>query len=288
MKASPVILSAESSQVRLKFLKISITKSIVLGKIKAGEFLGEMGVIEGMPRSASARAIGPVTAELMGKEEFLHHISENPGSAYQLIARLSERLRSTGEQLAEATVTKDVKTHSFEEMPAKSDAEDPSGEEMVISESADLRLIIFPASQFLAPHISSHGLDIVRLPFSVGRQQEPGEGSAFIPIDLCIPDTRPYRLSRQHFALNRSKHGYYVADLGSTLGTEVNGEGLGYSFGKDRKYLEEGENVINAGGRDSHFSFRVSTPRGIETNHALSIFEKRFIILAPYLFICFY
>jgi CRP-like cAMP-binding protein len=232
-------------------------QSIVLGKVNAGEFLGEMGVIEEMPRSASARAISPVTAELMGKEDFFHHISENANAAYQLIARLSERLRLTGEQLAEATVTKDVKTFTFKKMPAKSNAEDPSGQEMVISKSADLRLTIFPTSQFLAPYISVQGLDIVRLPFSVGRQLEPSEGSACIPIDLCLPDTRPYRLSRQHFALNRSKHGYYVADLGSTLGTEVNGEGLGYSFGKDKKYLDEGENVINAGGCDSHYSFRV-------------------------------
>jgi CRP-like cAMP-binding protein len=232
-------------------------QSIVLGKVKAGEFLGEMGVIEGMPRSASARAIGPVTAGLMGREDFLHFISENPNSAYQLIARLSERLRSKEEQLAKAAVTKDVKTYTFEEMPAKSDAEDPAGQEMVISKSADLRLTIFPASQFLASHISSQGLDIVRFPFSVGRQPEPCEGGAAVPIDLCLPDTMPYRLSRQHFALDRSKHGYYVFDLRSTLGTEVNGEGLGYSFGKDMKYLDEGENVINAGGCDSQYSFRV-------------------------------
>jgi hypothetical protein len=254
-KPSSFVCRIISGEVEV-FKKLD-NQDIVLGKIKAGEFLGEMGVVEDLPRSASARTISPVTAELMGKEDFLHYISENSNSAYQLIARLSERLRLMGEQLAEATVTRDVKTDTVEEIPGKSDEEDPAGQEMVISKSADLRLTIFPASEFMEPHISSQGLDIVKFPFSVGRQPEPEEGRAKVPIDLCLPDTMPYRLSRQHFSLNRSKHGYYVSDLRSTLGTEVNGEGLGYSFGKDMKYLDEGENMINAGGFDSQYSFRV-------------------------------
>jgi len=48
-----------------------------------------------------------------------------------------------------------------------------------------------------------------------------------------------------------------VLDLGSTLGTEVNGEFLGHHFGKDFEYLEIGENAVTAGGVGSPFTFKV-------------------------------
>jgi hypothetical protein len=46
-----------------------------------------------------------------------------------------------------------------------------------------------------------------------------------------------------------------VLDLGSTLGTEVNGEFLGEHFDKDVKHLHMGENTITAGGMESPFTF---------------------------------
>ena len=48
-----------------------------------------------------------------------------------------------------------------------------------------------------------------------------------------------------------------VLDLGSTLGTEVNGEFLGEHFANDVKYLNTGENTITAGGMESPFTFTV-------------------------------
>jgi hypothetical protein len=52
-----------------------------------------------------------------------------------------------------------------------------------------------------------------------------------------------------------------VVDLGSTLGTEVNGESLGHHFGKDAEYLNVGENTITAGGIDSPFIFKIFVKR---------------------------
>ena len=46
-------------------------QSVVLGTVKSGEFLGEMGIIDDQPRSASARAKTDVMAVILQKAEFM-------------------------------------------------------------------------------------------------------------------------------------------------------------------------------------------------------------------------
>lgn len=74
-------------------------KPIVLGSVKAVEFLGEMSVIERRSPNASARAKGAVTAERLERWEFVQLISEQPTAAHRLIERLSERLRLANERV---------------------------------------------------------------------------------------------------------------------------------------------------------------------------------------------
>jgi pSer/pThr/pTyr-binding forkhead associated (FHA) protein len=106
------------------------------------------------------------------------------------------------------------------------------------------------------PGLSAKGIKIANMPFSVGRLPLGNEPLPRRSIDLKIPDARPFRLSREHFAFYRRPQGVCVVDLGSTLGTQVNGEFLGHDFSKDFVYLRRGENKIFAGGSDSPFTFR--------------------------------
>ena len=94
-----------------------------------------------------------------------------------------------------------------------------------------------------------------RLPFTVGRQAVAGESDA--TVDLKLDDFRPFRLSCAHFKLVQEGDGLLVQDLGSILGTMVNGRAIGQFFGTDTAPLVAGENEIVAGGADSHFRFRV-------------------------------
>ena len=48
--------------------------AIVLGQIHAGEFVGEMGVLDGQPRSATVRAASAVDAELIERQAFLDRV----------------------------------------------------------------------------------------------------------------------------------------------------------------------------------------------------------------------
>jgi pSer/pThr/pTyr-binding forkhead associated (FHA) protein len=99
------------------------------------------------------------------------------------------------------------------------------------------------------------GLD--DLPFIVGRGSVAREGLPPLQPDLKLDDTVPFRLSRNHFMIERRKGSYYVRDLSSRLGTIVNGEPIGEHFRGDDAPLRAGENEVIAGGVGSPFVFSV-------------------------------
>ena len=55
------------------------------------------------------------------------------------------------------------------------------------------------------------------LPFIVGRGPVAGEGPPQLQPDLKLDDTVPFRLSRNHFMIEKRDGSYYVRDLCSTL-----------------------------------------------------------------------
>jgi hypothetical protein len=95
------------------------------------------------------------------------------------------------------------------------------------------------------------------LPFIVGRGPVAREGLPPLQPDLKLNDTVPFRLSRNHFMIERRDGSYYVRDLRSTLGTIVNGQPIGEHFRGDDAPLRAGENEVIAGGVDSPFVFSV-------------------------------
>ncbi len=72
---------------------------VTLAILKPGEMLGEMGIFDQSPRSATARAVGNVTVNKIGRDEFLESLKEEPDAAFRFIGKLVERLRTTNELL---------------------------------------------------------------------------------------------------------------------------------------------------------------------------------------------
>jgi CRP-like cAMP-binding protein len=210
---------------------------IVLGHIRAGEFVGEMGVIERRPRSATVRAVGDTTAHMLGREAFLERISADKDLAFRALLRLSERLHAMNDRLTGDTIV----------------AERPQPTPV----AAELPVTLYGASEALHGVVPRQGIRVDRFPFHVGRRPNSREQPPAAPIALALDDHRPYRLSRLHFSIIRSGDGVAVSDLLSTLGTEVNGEYLGETFAKARVPLHPGENRVVAGGVDSPYVFKV-------------------------------
>ena len=227
-------------------------QTIVLGVMKAGEFLGEMGVVDDEPRSASARAKNQVSVIIYEEQEFFSLISQDGSSAERMILRLCERVRTLSRKLAEIAVSTGSTVAIEDETP-----KGPLAQTRSKSESGKVRLTLLPSSPQLVPSLPEEGITVVKLPFSVGRSPVGKEPAPAVPIDLAISDSRPFRLSRQHFAFYQNPRGCGILDLGSALGTEVNGVFVGHNFGKDFEYLKLGENKITAGGVGSPFTFKV-------------------------------
>jgi CRP/FNR family cyclic AMP-dependent transcriptional regulator len=122
----------------------------------------------------------------------------------------------------------------------------------------DATILLAAQNEALRARIGAAAIHVAKLPFLAGRIPVEGEVKPLRLPDLLIEDQAPFRLSRQHFMITRSGGRLIVSDLGSTLGTIVNGQAIGHHFMKDTAPLHRGENHIIAGGSDSPFEFLVS------------------------------
>lgn len=217
--------------------------SVLLGHVRKGEWLGEMGVVENRPRSATARAASEGEAEILTAAEFVDRVSRDAALARELIVRLSVRLRRIEDKIA-------LELMSFGQ--SRPDA----APENALAENA--RIALAAGSEALRARLGAAPLVVGKLPFLVGRAAAAEEEKPLHQPDLVIDDRAPFRLSRQHFMIARSAGQLLVSDLGSTLGTIINGQPIGHHFPKDAAPLHRGDNRIVAGGADSPFAFAVS------------------------------
>src|SRR6266446_6520670 len=217
---------------------------ILLGTVGAGQFIGEMGVVENRPRSATARAASEVEVEILTPTEFIDQIVGSPRAARELIQRLSQRLRE-----ADDRIVNDERRSSRALMSWNNADSQTAGAS--VSNAYLAAKSPWLQRQFHTP------LGLGDLPIIVGRGPVAGEGLPPLQLDLKLDDTVPFRLSRNHFMIEKRDENYYVRDLCSTLGTIVNGEPIGDHFRGDDAPLQAGENEVIAGGVDSPFIFSV-------------------------------
>ena len=217
---------------------------ILLGTVGAGQFIGEMGVVEKRPRSATARAASAVVAEFLSPSEFLDQIASSPRAARELIQRLSQRLREADDRIVADERRSGRALENWWDAGNQTAAR-PVDNAYLAAKSPWLQ------RQFHTP------IGLGDLPFVIGRAPVAGEGLPPLQPDLKLADTPPFRLSRNHFLVEKRSAGYHVRDLASTLGTIVNGEPIGNNFRRDDALLRARENEVIAGGVDSPFVFSV-------------------------------
>jgi CRP-like cAMP-binding protein len=84
--------------------KVEISKHvgghpIRLAVLDRGSFFGEMSLLEGLPRSATARATGETQLLVLRPGSLLLQIRRDPTFAFELLQQLSGRIRELNEKL---------------------------------------------------------------------------------------------------------------------------------------------------------------------------------------------
>lgn len=87
---------------RVRIFKNSKQGPIELATLEKGSFFGEMSVLEGLPRDATAEALGETRVLVMNAGALLMRLRRDPTLAFELIHGLSGRVRVLNARLLAA------------------------------------------------------------------------------------------------------------------------------------------------------------------------------------------
>lgn len=79
----------------------------VLATLFAGQYFGELSLLDEAPRSATATAVKPCVLQALDRDDFLAVLTSKPHAATKILAEMAERLRQTN-ALFSQQVTRDV------------------------------------------------------------------------------------------------------------------------------------------------------------------------------------
>ena len=84
---------------KVEVLKESKGKEIKVAELSEKDFFGEMGLFEKDVRSCTIRSVGQSTILTIDKKSFYKIIQNDPSIAFNLLEKMSQRLRKTTESL---------------------------------------------------------------------------------------------------------------------------------------------------------------------------------------------
>lgn len=81
------------------FLMAEDGREVILSTLKPGDFFGEMSLLDGKPRSASALAIESTEVLVLRRDNFVREIRRVPEIALKIMSEMSARIRSADERI---------------------------------------------------------------------------------------------------------------------------------------------------------------------------------------------
>ncbi|MEK2646770.1 Crp/Fnr family transcriptional regulator [Bdellovibrio sp. BCCA] len=90
--------------------------TVILGKVERGSMVGEMSLLESLPRSASARSVGDTTLLVLDPGSFLLKIRRDPTFAFELMKQLSGRIRQTNDKLVALIAAEQLSKNNLQEV----------------------------------------------------------------------------------------------------------------------------------------------------------------------------
>jgi CRP-like cAMP-binding protein len=93
------VLAIVSGRVRV-FVEGGNGGDVSIGVRGEGDVLGELSLLDGLPRTASGRAIDAVTALFVSRDAFRTWLDEHPAAARAMLEVLARRVREATDQVA--------------------------------------------------------------------------------------------------------------------------------------------------------------------------------------------
>ncbi len=75
-------------------------REVILRIFEAGDFFGEMSLLDGEPRSATVASLEPCQALILLREQFLRFIPRHPEVVMKMLTALSRRMRKADEKIS--------------------------------------------------------------------------------------------------------------------------------------------------------------------------------------------
>ena len=88
----------ETGRIRIHLVDTS-GHDVTLAELAGGDFFGEMALLDGKSRSASATVIEPARLAILSRDDFLSFVRRNPDVALKMLSAITNRLRETDELL---------------------------------------------------------------------------------------------------------------------------------------------------------------------------------------------
>ena len=104
----------EGGRVRIH-LRDDDGEEVTLAELAGGDFFGEMAILDGKPRSASATVTETARLAVLSREHFHEYVQRNPDLALEMLSAITVRLRHTDEMLRHR-VTRNVNEIEKEQM----------------------------------------------------------------------------------------------------------------------------------------------------------------------------
>lgn len=227
-----------------------------IGMAGPGEVVGEMGVLQNLPRSATATAKGRVWLYGMTLADLTDKRSDgldHPGSVVSRV--LAQRLRQSMEKLDKAALEKlSAPLVSAPQAATAPIAPGPSGS-TPFSGKVGLRMGWRTGEQVQwSEQGSEHSLPLI-----FGRAPGPSKAPPGTELVL-IEENPPKRLSPAQFSLEWQDGSVVLKDEQSEFGTEVSGVSVGPSAGVTSVQLPPGTHVLVAGGDGSPYVLALDIP----------------------------
>lgn len=222
-------------------------------RLGPGAVFGQVAIMVDQPRQRTARALSDVVVLAVPRADFLRAFNERFDVVEPFLRRLFSSLHD-----AEGLAERGAPTPS-QLSAAVASASDPAPtSKAATSTEAGYSIRVMPASEEAAKQLGDRGLSVEGLPFRVGRQPTKGESPPVGLLDLSLLDAKPFNLSRRHFVIEAGPDSPFVRDVGSHLGTIVNGAKIGGAEPIRTAPLDPGENSVIAGRESSPFAFTIT------------------------------